>query len=153
MGILGGIASAGGASAGGVAQAGLGAAGGVAQAAGGTGSAIAKGAGGILAAILGAFIHRADGGDVSAGRGYIVGERGPEPFFPQTSGSVMSNSLARKTFGGSGSTYHVAIDARGTDPALTEQRVFKAIQLAHQSAIGSSVQASVLRSQRVPPGR
>lgn len=35
---------------------------------------------------------RAMGGDVFAGRGYLVGERGPEAFFPGVSGSIASNS-------------------------------------------------------------
>ena len=36
--------------------------------------------------------HRAGGGPVSAGEPYMVGERGPELFVPQSAGSVVSNS-------------------------------------------------------------
>lgn len=35
--------------------------------------------------------ERAHGGSVSAGKAYLVGERGPEPFFPGRSGTIMSN--------------------------------------------------------------
>ena len=36
-------------------------------------------------------LFRANGGRVGAGRGYIVGERGPEMFVPRTNGSVVPN--------------------------------------------------------------
>ena len=48
----------------------------------------------------GAF--RANGGPVSAGSPYIVGERGPELFVPGTSGGVMSNSDLRSAMNGQG---------------------------------------------------
>ena len=51
---------------------------------------------GILGAIQGAFGgFRADGGPVSAGRSYIVGERGPELFTPGASGQITSNEAMR----------------------------------------------------------
>lgn len=50
--------------------------------------------GGIGGAILGALEGRAAGGPVSAGRPYIVGERGPELFVPASSGSVVANGAA-----------------------------------------------------------
>ncbi|MCC6936384.1 MAG: hypothetical protein IT333_07715, partial [Thermomicrobiales bacterium] len=34
---------------------------------------------------------RAEGGPVTAGKGYIVGERGPEWFVPQTAGTIVPN--------------------------------------------------------------
>jgi hypothetical protein len=95
----------------------------------------------------------AEGGSVAPGGAYLVGERGPEPFFPQVSGQVMSNSMAQKTFGSGGHTYFMSIDARGTDPAQTEQRVYRAIREAHRDAIGTSVQATVMRNSRVPAGK
>jgi hypothetical protein len=45
--------------------------------------------GGLLASVFGGF--RADGGRVSPGKGYIVGERGPEWFQPDTAGRVHAN--------------------------------------------------------------
>lgn len=42
---------------------------------------------------------RASGGPVSGGSAYMVGERGPEPFFPATDGYVMNNSDGRSLIG------------------------------------------------------
>lgn len=46
--------------------------------------------GGLLGSVLG-LPGRATGGPVSPGRGYVVGERGPELFVPTSSGSVVPN--------------------------------------------------------------
>ena len=58
---------------------------------GGAGGAAAGGAGGgwgaAIGAIMGAF---ADGGMTSAGKPYLVGERGPELFVPKTSGDIVN---------------------------------------------------------------
>jgi len=43
---------------------------------------------------------RAGGGPVTAGRGYIVGENGPEPFFPSQNGYVASNSQMQAMMSG-----------------------------------------------------
>ena len=57
---------------------------------------------------LGGF--RADGGPVSAGQAYMVGEEGPELFVPRASGEIMPNGSAA-----AGSpTYNISI-APGTD--------------------------------------
>ena len=50
------------------------------------------GGGGLLGSILG---FRANGGPISAGNPYVVGERGPELIVPNTSGSVVSNREMR----------------------------------------------------------
>lgn len=39
------------------------------------------------------FGARAAGGDVIAGKAYMVGERGPEPFIPRVNGTVLPNSV------------------------------------------------------------
>ena len=52
-----------------------------------------SGGGGFLSGLFGGF--RADGGPVSAGRSYIVGERGPELFTPGASGQITSNENMR----------------------------------------------------------
>lgn len=58
-------------------------------------------AGGLVGALFGGF--RANGGGVQSGRGYVVGERGPELFLPGRSGSVVSNrALARQQAPSSG---------------------------------------------------
>jgi hypothetical protein len=53
---------------------------------------------------------RAGGGQVSTGKSYLVGERGPEIFSPSSAGHITQNS---KLGGGSSQTYY--IDARGAD--------------------------------------
>jgi phage-related minor tail protein len=45
------------------------------------------GLGGLFGGLFGGF--RADGGPVTAGRSYIVGERGPELFMPSSSGTIV----------------------------------------------------------------
>lgn len=42
---------------------------------------------------------RANGGPVKAGGSYIVGEKGPELFFPTESGHILSNGLSKKVDG------------------------------------------------------
>lgn len=56
---------------------------------GGGGGGIGGLLGGIVKGLFGGF--RAGGGPVSAGRAYVVGERGPEMFVPNSSGSIVAN--------------------------------------------------------------
>lgn len=56
---------------------------------------------------------RAAGGPVSAGSAYLVGERGPEPFFPGRSGTILPNSALRGIRGRDAATdvkVHVSMD-------------------------------------------
>lgn len=55
---------------------------------------------------------RAEGGPVSGGKSYLVGERGPELFVPGMSGAIVP--------GGGGMSVSItnSIDARGADPSL-----------------------------------
>jgi hypothetical protein len=70
---------------------------------------------------------RANGGPVSAGRAYLVGEKGPEILFPGMSGTIASN---RKSFGGGAV---INVDARGaTDPAAVEQAALTAFLAARR---------------------
>lgn len=64
--------------------------------------------GGFLSKVFGGF--RADGGPVSGGRAYVVGERGPEIIVPRSAGQVIPNHAIGK---GGGST-SLTIDLRGT---------------------------------------
>lgn len=66
------------------------------------------GAGGVLGSALGGLFGgaRAEGGPVSAGRSYLVGERGPEWFTPGRSGAITPNA-------GGGVTINQTVDARG----------------------------------------
>jgi hypothetical protein len=102
--------------------------------------------GGFFASIFGGF--RAAGGSVTAGQTYLVGERGPEPFTPSTSGTILPNS-SLAGFGRGGDTYH--IDASGsTDPAATEAAVRRAIAAARPGIVNDSVAAVNDRQKRLP---
>lgn len=60
----------------------------VGSAAGGLGAALGSALGSVLSGVFGGA--RADGGAVSAGSAYLVGERGPELFRPGVSGQIDS---------------------------------------------------------------
>jgi SLT domain-containing protein len=69
------------------------------------------------------YSGRALGGGVMGGGSYIVGERGPELFTPNTNGSITNNQDLMR--GGSGATVNftiVANDTRGFDELLTQRR-------------------------------
>ena len=54
--------------------------------------------GGLLSSLLSSILGlpgRATGGLVSAGRGYLVGERGPELFVPSSAGKIEPNATSR----------------------------------------------------------
>lgn len=61
---------------------------------GGGGAAGVLGLGSLLGSVLG-LPGRATGGPVAPGRGYLVGERGPELFVPTSAGRVESAAPAR----------------------------------------------------------
>lgn len=73
--------------------------------------------GGFLSQVFGGF--RADGGPISGGRAYVVGERGPEIIVPRSAGNVIPNHALGRSGGG----MSVTIDLRGTtgDKALDEK--------------------------------
>lgn len=89
-----------------------------------------------LTSILGGLFagFRAEGGPVSAGSAYVVGERGPELFMPATSGDIIPNhalALASKAPTAAPVTVHVHhhIDARGAYPeSISEIRAALAEQ-------------------------
>jgi hypothetical protein len=66
---------------------------------------------GLLSILTGRFGKRANGGPVSAGSPYLVGERGPELFMPRSSGSIYPNDA----MGVGGSNIVVNVDATGTN--------------------------------------
>lgn len=75
------------------------------------------------------------GGSVFAGRPYIVGERGPEPFFPAINGRILSNQEAREALAGgrsSGNQYNITI--QGGDEEATAVhlvRELKRLEVLH----------------------
>jgi hypothetical protein len=56
---------------------------------------------------------RATGGPVSAGKTYLVGERGPEMFTPSSSGSIIPNHMLGGGGGGISITVNGALDPEG----------------------------------------
>lgn len=98
------------------------------------------GLGGLISQSLGALLGlpgRATGGPVSPGRGYVVGERGPEIFVPTASGRVESN----ESLGGGGRDVRVAIQLatpRGTAAPTAMQRSSRQVASAVRRAIQNS---------------
>lgn len=76
-------------------------------------------------------LFRAEGGPVAAGQPYIVGERGPEWFVPQQSGTVLPNGTAPA----GGPTIHTTlnIDARGADAGVEARLRLMGQQVARQA--------------------
>jgi hypothetical protein len=75
-------------------------------------NAVVKGISGVIDSVFGGF--RANGGSVSSGTPYVVGERGAELFVPKSNGMIVPNNA----LGGGGTTINLtvngAIDAEGT---------------------------------------
>ena len=94
-----------------------------------------KGAG-IFGMFGGMFEGRADGGPVTKGSPYIVGERGPELFVPKKSGRIIPN-------GSAGNNIVVNVDATGSE---VEGDAPNAEQLGR--LIGAAVQAELLKQKR-----
>ena len=77
---------------------------------GGSGAAgLLNGLGSLVASLVGAP-GRATGGPVSAGRGYVVGERGPEMFVPSSNGRI-------EQIGGGARNVRVAIAIQSPTPS------------------------------------
>jgi hypothetical protein len=76
-------------------------------------------------------LFRAEGGPVTAGQPYIVGERGPEWFVPRQSGTVLPNGMSP---GGTTINTSIAIDARGADAGVEARLRMLAGQIARQAS-------------------
>jgi hypothetical protein len=84
----------------------------------GAGNVAGAGAGGFSAGIAGALGRRASGGPVAAGTPYIVGEKRPEVFVPNTAGYIVPRVPSAVSRGGGQSlTFAPVINAPGADPA------------------------------------
>ena len=64
---------------------------------------------------------QAAGGEVFAGRSYLVGENGPEMFVPAVSGSVVPNSRLSSPAPSVTLQQTISIDARGAAPGVEER--------------------------------
>ena len=78
----------------------------------------------------------ANGGRASAGRSYLVGERGPEIFTPKSSGTVIPNNQIGS--GGGGTNIVVNVSAEGMQADANENRG-KELGVALASAIQSEL--------------
>ena len=98
---------------------------------GGFGSGLLNGLGSVITSLLGAP-GRATGGPVTAGRGYLVGERGPELFVPSSGGRI-------EKMGGGSRDVRVAIAIQA--PAASEPQVLRQssrqVARAIRSALGA----------------
>lgn len=70
-----------------------------------------QGVGEGLGNAVGDLLFRADGGPVSSGSPYIVGERGPELFVPSYSGTIVPN----EAMGGGGQTINMTFNGVGME--------------------------------------
>ena len=98
------------------------------------GSDLAGAIGGIAGALFG-LPGRATGGPVSPGRGYVVGERGPEIFVPTSAGKVETNAAPalRET------RINIQLNApRGTSAPVALQRSSRQIASAVRKSVFSS---------------
>jgi virulence-associated protein VapD len=86
--------------------------------------------GGFLGSIFGGFL--AGGGTAEAGKSYVVGENGPERFYPAVTGTVVPNG------GGNATNITYNIDARGAD-ASVEMRIRRAIAESENRSVGRAV--------------
>lgn len=94
---------------------------------------------GLLSILTGRFGKRANGGPVSAGSPYLVGERGPELFMPKASGTVIPNNA----LGMGGANVVVNVDASGSN---VEGNADQANQLG--KVIGLAVQQELVKQKR-----
>jgi hypothetical protein len=109
--------------------------------------ALLGGGSGGFGQLAGAF---AGGGDMAPDKAYIVGDNGPEI---KMGNRIISNSASRRMLDGNASNHYYTIDARGTDPVLTEQRTKSAILAAHNSAVRASAQVHSEKVLRTPQRR
>ena len=93
---------------------------------------------GILGGILGGiFGKKSMGGPVSRGKSYLVGERGPEIFTPNTSGGITANNAM------GGVNINVNVDASGSEVQGSDTR---GNELGQQIAI--AIQSEIIKQKR-----
>lgn len=83
---------------------------------------LVKGIGNVIDNVFGG--GRANGGPVSAGTTYLVGERGPELFTPGSSGAIIPNGM-----GGSGTTINLTVNG-AIDPEGTARQIVDVLNRA-----------------------
>jgi len=101
-----------------------------------------KATGGVLGGLGSLLTHFATGGDVMAGVPFRGGELGEEAFVASVPGRVIPHNRL------GGDTYH--IDARGTDPALSQANFQRALAATHAQAVNDATRSMQERSRRTP---
>ena len=81
---------------------------------------------------------RADGGPVSAGKRYLVGERGPELFTPGASGSITPNGGAGSGARAGSIVVSPTFNISGADPKEIAQKVMSQLRESVSSALRES---------------
>jgi len=107
---------------------------------------------GLVTSALGSFglplPGRANGGGVTGNKPYMVGERGPELFIPNRTGTIIPNHNLKSESAGGGMTINV--DARGAnDPAAVRAQVQRGI-LEAAPAIIAAAEARTVSGLRRP---
>jgi len=97
--------------------------------------------GGILPGLFDGIFGRAGGGTVASGRPYVVGERGPELFVPETPGRIMTNANASAAGGGVNRTTNITINMNNNGGSVDNSR-----RSAGQVAV--AVRRAVERAER-----
>ena len=111
---------------------------------GGIGAKSVSGAGAFMKGLDGT---RAGGGPVRSGGSYLVGERGPELFVPNSSGTIIPNH--RTASAGGATSINVTVDARGSsDPAAVRAQVQQGILEAAPAIIAAAQQRTVSTLRR-----
>jgi len=106
------------------------------------------GGGGLFGLIGGLFGGaRASGGPVTAGRTYLVGERGPELFVPNASGTIIPNGALQGMSGG-GRTINITVNAQDAVLASTVKGWIVESMHAATAAGSADAQASIARRAR-----
>jgi hypothetical protein len=94
-------------------------------AAGGGLSALFGGGGsGFLSALTGFLPFLADGGDVTPGRAYVVGEKRPEVFVPRSAGTVIPNVPSGGNVTHISQTFHISTPDADSFQKITESNQF-----------------------------
>lgn len=106
---------------------------------------------GLVGAIMGGLTgSNYSGGSVMAGGTYLVGEKGPELFTTNRSGTIMNDNLTSRFMGGGQQNVNVtvSVDQNGNLGAFVEKVSNRSIAKAAPSIVNQSVGAVVERTKR-----
>lgn len=107
------------------------------------------GGGGILGSIFGGF--RAEGGPVTAGRAYVVGEKRPEVFVPQTPGTILpSIPTGGSVQASTTNNFNVSVSGGGGTPDQNQDLADRIVKQLREEA--HAIVGRELRTQQRPGG-